>query len=434
MRKQVRIRFMLFLTVLSGAVWFAWLRADNPAPQREPTQPDTVKVDTPAAPWATALQPKPLSEPVQRGLAFLVSQQHANGGWSQGEEAAQMGNTANMIKDTPNVADTCMATLAFLRAGHTPKEGVYAKNIAKAMEYLCSQIEKTNQDSLYVTEVRGTRLQGKLGPYVDTFLAALVLAEMKGRMPEEKSEQRLLAALNKTVAKIERHQRDNGTWANESGWAPILCQALACKGLNRARQAGIPVADRTLERAEKYAASNFDAKSRQFKTDGSANVALYAGTGNTVALGEAVNTFKQVEGHLRTVADSPSAKPEDRQAAQVQLRKGGETEKAQQAAADALVRRLDDKQFLQGFGSNGGEEFLSYLNISETLLLKGGKEWDAWDKSVTENLNRIQNQDGSWSGHHCITGRTFCTSAALLVVMADRAPVPVAAKMKDMKK
>jgi hypothetical protein len=43
---------------------------------------------------------------------------------------------------------------------------------------------------------------------------------------------------------------------------------------------------------------------------------------------------------------------------------------------------------------------------------------------MTENINRVQNKDGSWSGHHCITGRTFCTGTALLVLMADRAPIP----------
>ena len=70
------------------------------------------------------------------------------------------------------------------------------------------------------------------------------------------------------------------------------------------------------------------------------------------------------------------------------------------------------------------------MNISETLLVKGGEEWKKWDKQVTENLDRIQNKDGSWAGQHCITGRTFCTSSALLVLMADRAPVPLAAKIK----
>ena len=46
-------------------------------------------------------------------------------------------------------------------------------------------------------------------------------------------------------------------------------------------------------------------------------------------------------------------------------------------------------------------------------------------KTLTaENMERIQNADGSWSGHHCITGRTFCTAAALLVLVVDRAPRP----------
>ena len=47
-------------------------------------------------------------------------------------------------------------------------------------------------------------------------------------------------------------------------------------------------------------------------------------------------------------------------------------------------------------------------------------------------LLKYQDKDGSWSGQHCITGKTFCTSGALLVLMADRAPLPtVAAGKKD---
>jgi hypothetical protein len=68
------------------------------------------------------------------------------------------------------------------------------------------------------------------------------------------------------------------------------------------------------------------------------------------------------------------------------------------------------------------------MNIAEMLVVKGGDEWEKWDKSMATNLGRVQNQDGSWSGDHCITGRTFCTSAALLTLMADRAPVPAVAQ------
>ena len=93
--------------------------------------------------------------------------------------------------------------------------------------------------------------------------------------------------------------------------------------------------------------------------------------------------------------------------------------------------RLDDKQFLAGFGNNGGEEFLSYMNLSEMMFDKGGSEWERWDRSISENIQRVQNEDGSWSGHHCITGRTFCTSTALLTLLADRASIPVAETSKQ---
>jgi hypothetical protein len=50
---------------------------------------------------------------------------------------------------------------------------------------------------------------------------------------------------------------------------------------------------------------------------------------------------------------------------------------------------------------------------------------------VRSTLTRVQNKEGSWSGFHCIIGKTFCTSAALLTLMADRAPVHVTAKVKQ---
>jgi len=64
------------------------------------------------------------------------------------------------------------------------------------------------------------------------------------------------------------------------------------------------------------------------------------------------------------------------------------------------------------------------MNISEAMFIKGGKAWDDWDATCTKTVNACQNEDGSWSGHHCITGRTFCTSAAILTLLADRMPVP----------
>ena len=129
---------------------------------------------------------------------------------------------------------------------------------------------------------------------------------------------------------------------------------------------------------------------------------------------------------LEQVANSRDKKERDQ--AETKLAQIADAEKVQQEAQAAVIARLGDKQFVAGFGSNGGEEFLSYMNLAESLVVKGGDEWKRWDSEMTENLNRVQNGDGSWSGHHCITGRNFCTSTALLVLMADRTPVPVQAK------
>src|SRR5262245_44236104 len=46
--------------------------------------------DRGASAWTTAVEPKPLSRNVKKGLDWLVEHQLAGGGWGEGEESAQM--------------------------------------------------------------------------------------------------------------------------------------------------------------------------------------------------------------------------------------------------------------------------------------------------------------------------------------------------------
>ena len=127
--------------------------------------------------WTTAVEPKPLSKDVKRGLDWLVEHQLPGGGWGQGEESLHMrgGGRApatgkgvssgrDEVKDTPNVADTCIAALALLRSGSTPREGPYRDAIVKAVRFVRSQVEESDPKSLSVSSVQGTRVQAKLGP------------------------------------------------------------------------------------------------------------------------------------------------------------------------------------------------------------------------------------------------------------------------------
>jgi hypothetical protein len=386
------------------------------------------KAKTDKAPWAPAVKPKPLSENVAKGLEWLVRQQQDNGGWAQGEESAQMGRPSGQVKDAPNVGDTCAAILALIRSGSTPKEGPHKDNVRKGLDFVCKSIEGSDGKDLYVTSARGTRLQQKLGNYIDTFLASMVLAEVKEQMADEGGRTRVLEALETVVSKIQRNQKADGTFG-ETGWANSLSTAVASKGLNRAAQAGAPVAMVALDRAQAEGQRGFG-KDGRFDAGASAGVDLYANASSLTKMRESSNTYRANGDELRRKLNDDKTPAEKKEEIRKTIQSYEDNEKILAAAQQATVQKLNDPRFIAGFGSNGGEEFLSHMNIGESLVVDGGKAWEEWDKKMTENLNRIQNADGSWTGHHCITGRTFCTSAALLCLMVDRAPVPLAAKME----
>src|SRR5262245_10433311 len=208
MSKQMTIRVgLLLLVVGAAAVVVAWQAGAWAPHAAEPGQPPTAEgpsaVDggsqngSPltagigsragdAVELVYAVTPKELSGNVQKGLAWLVSQQQTNGGWGQGggwRTAEQGGRVEGAnVQDPPDVGNTCIACLALMRAGNTPTSGEYKENVARAIAFLCGKIEGADKESLYVTDIRNTQLQSKIGPYVDTFLTTMVLAELKGKM------------------------------------------------------------------------------------------------------------------------------------------------------------------------------------------------------------------------------------------------------------
>jgi hypothetical protein len=332
--------------------------------------------------------------------------------------------------DQSNVADTCVTVLALLRAGSSPSSGPHARNVGRAVDYVLGQIERADADSLSITDVHGTRVQGKLGTHVDTFMASLMLAEAKGLMPDPAAEARLERALDKVIHKIQRNQRADGGFEN-AGWAPVLAQAVAGKGVNKAVQKGARVSEESRKRFENWAGRQHDATTGGFEADGSAGVGLYAAAATVGTLDESKNTrsVERAQAEAAIAEKRPMSEAETRRARE-DIVEAADVEKAANVAQQSVIARLEDPSFVAGFGSNGGEEFLSYMLLAESLVAKGGKEWQDWDKTMTANLERVQNGDGSWTGHHCITGRNFVTAAALLVLTADRAQVPLAAKIR----
>jgi hypothetical protein len=378
--------------------------------------------------WKTAVTPKKLSTNVDQGLHWLAAHQLDNGAWGQGDEAETMGHGMDNLRAVPSVADTSMALLAFLRAGHTPARGEYQDQVRRGFDYLLAQIEAADSDSLLVTQTRGTRVQMKIGTYVDTFASLMVMTEAKGRLADAAANRRLDQAIAKVLAKIQKNQREDGSWDNQ-GWAPVLTQAIAGKGLNRAAQSGEKVDDKVLARIEKNNEQQFDSATGRFATGATAGVGLYGGAAGASAARDSANTREAKEEVLKHRIATTTA-PAEKAQYQAELAAGQRAQRHADSAQKALLEQVDNDAFIRGFGSNGGEEFLSYMLIAESLVVKGGADWEKFDVSITALVNQVQNQDGSWTGHHCITGRTFCTAAALLVLMADRAPVPIAGQLR----
>src|SRR5262245_42585058 len=130
------------------------------------------------------MTPKPLSDAVKKGFAYLAGRQYPDGGWSQGggwRTDPQGGRVEGPnVEDPPDVANTCAATLALLGGGNTPRDGEFAVHVTRALGFIVTSVERSDAESPYVTDLRGTQVQTKIGPLADTFLASLVLSEAKG--------------------------------------------------------------------------------------------------------------------------------------------------------------------------------------------------------------------------------------------------------------
>lgn len=322
---------------------------------------------------------------VDRGAHWLVSVQGADGGWGQdGGQMAFVRSQEHLESTGNDVANTAVSALALLRAG--PQ---YRDNIERAVVFVLERVEASPTVGLAVTDVQGTQIQRKLGPYIDTFLSSMLLAEVYGRMSTERLNGRVRNALEKVVWKIEQNQRDDGSWNIDGGWAPVLGTSMASRSLFAAKARGVDVDESVLNRADDYTRDALGPVTPSGLIVGAASPEA-AG----VPLYQSAQALEQLS---RTEADR------ERNASEIA----------------AIRSQLADAEFVEGFGSVGGEEFFSYLNVSEGLRRTGGDAWDDWHSDITRRILAQQNADGSWAGHHCITGRVAVTAGAILNLTVD---------------
>ena len=375
-----RLAVVMSVAVVAGATVWA-------QPQRTIPEPKTA--------------PAPVSAAVDKGARWLASVQGADGGWGQDGGVASSARPGERLESSGNdVANTAVAALALLQAGRQ-----YAPQVERALAFILQRIEASPADGLAITDRQGTQIQRKLGPYIDTFLASMLMSQIDGRASTPALNARVRKALQKTVAKIEKHQQADGSWNIAGGWAPVLGTSMASRSLFEAKNRGVAVDAAVLKRAETYTVSALSAPpppvarvTAEGRAGGGSAVALSAAPAEAagVALYQSAQALEQLS---RTTADR--------------------VQNAKQIGA--IQGQLANAAFVGGFGSMGGEEFFSYLNISDSMKRVGGDGWSKWHTNITQKILGLQNSDGTWAGHHCITGRVAMTSAAILNLTVDRA-------------
>jgi len=346
---------------------------------------------------------------VEKGARWLVSVQGQDGGWGQdGGETSYVRQGEHLESNGNDVANTAVAATALLHAGNTAVTGQYRVAMQRAVNFILRHVEQSPAEGLTVTDLNGTQIQRKLGPFIDTFLSSKLLAELDGNMGDARLNARVRQSLQKCVAKIEKNQMRDGSWNVAGGWAPILGTSMASRSLFMAQQKGVPVSPMAMAKVDEYTQKGTQAPS---------------GPRAGVREGEAVAVSAPYFGGV--VADAASAGVPLYKSAQTleQLSRTDEDRKKNARQIHAITNELENARFVTGFGSIGGEEFFSYLNISDSLHRAGGSAWEKWNGEMKTKVIRLQNDDGTWSGQHCITGRVAVTSAAILLLLADRDPV-----------
>jgi hypothetical protein len=333
------------------------------------------RAQAPGRPVAAPTQPATFNEftpqserAVSRGDDWLMKTLHRDGGCGVD------------IGQPTDIGCSAMVGLALMAQGNTPVEGPRSREVQRILSFILRATENMPQDD--ITSMMGTQLQNKIGRHAHSFFAALFLAEVIG---EGWDTEPVRIGLRRVIAAIVGSQTQTGHWGDQS-WAPMLGTVMGWVALRASHYAGIRVGN-SPEVTAKHLIEQMRVNLAQHQ--GSWMHTLYKNATGIRVL------------YAMGMDDDPIAK---------------------KAFVD--VKQLVGKDNT-AFSQAGGEEYLAFHLITETMLQKGGDDWAAWFPTMRDKIVGVQNADGSWTGHHCITSRTFCTAAAILVLTSPNRYLPI---------
>jgi hypothetical protein len=308
-----------------------------------------------------------LDAAVAKGLAWLATQQTADGAYGAGRYGR-------------NVAITALAGLAFMADGHLPGRGKYGENVRKCAEFILSNC---NETGLIATDAAN-------GPMYGHGFATLFLGEVYGQTQgggDTRQSERLHEALVKACRLIERTQNEEGGWRYnpvpfDADTSVTICQVMA---LRSARNAGIEVPKQTIDRAVEY-----------------------------------VRRCQNPDGGFKYQADSGmSAWPRSAAGVATLFYAGIYEDKS----IDRGVAYLMKNAHPDAATRQEMHYFYGQYYTAQSMYLAGGESWANWWPAARKELLERQLGNGSWND--ASTGAAYGTSMALIVLQMPKRYLPI---------
>lgn len=327
---------------------------DSPAAPKIKHTVDTSGVDfiTPAA-----------QQSIDRGLAFLASQQNEDGSFGSGTVFSH------------NIAVTALSGMAFVSAGNTPGRGKYGRSVDRALQYVLEHVGPNG----FIT----ARDTSPHGPMYDHGFATLFLAEVYGMSPTPELRDKLALAIKLII----NTQNKEGGWRyqpvrGEADISATVCQIMA---LRAARNSGLFVPKDTVDACIQY-----------------------------------VQKCQNADGGFRyqNIGGSQSAFPRSA-AALVSLYSAGVYE------GRAIERGLKYVESYTPTGEIFRHEsnyFYGHYYACQAMWHAGGDHWNRWFPAIRDELLLRQMPDGRWPDSIC---DEYGTAMACIVLQVPNQYVPI---------
>lgn len=360
--------------------------------------------------------PESATKAMENGLAWMTKAQNTDGGWGAGSHYSQNIIDPHAVASDP--ATTAMVCMALLRCDNQYKAGPHALQLQKGTEFLIAQVNATPDNQLNITKLSGTQPQIKLGANIDVVLTSQYLTNLLDHISSDAQlQQRVKACVDKCVKKIQGNQDVAGK-TNGGGWAGVLQSSFATNAVETAKSKGIAIDDAKLDQARSYQKQNMDLSTGTTKTEDGAGVMLYSVSSSVRSTAKESKEINDVviaakkKGVIAQNAAVDNTTLKTLGYSDSEAEKYITANKINIAAKDQAMRN----DVLSGFGNNGGEEYLSYLQTGESFVMGKDNAWKNWYDNISGRLISAQTSDGSWQGHHCITSPVFCTATCLLML------------------